>query len=487
MLIIPFFKIFSVFFISQFLGTITYTQNSTKNFLLSASFAIPLSFSVFGLIWLLFLLGGNLENIVAREMITKNSINIALFILIFLKIISYTVSKIKFKNFLLDLWLALLAGLLGVIFQIVAPKYFVGDSYFLINWSASGLDLINRGFPLIGISLSNFSLYLLNDFYLNAFHNLMSVCLVASVIITIFLFQNKNAVGLNHKNVLYYLFPATFIILIFTINGMFFRHSIYVNFNLLAGFYVFVATAIFFVNRKKLTLLPLVLIFIFLSSLATTRFEGVLLSIIILWWIALYSDENKKITLLILSTSVFNTSYLCLIFVNTESGSFVSPDLMKGLIFIVCLFPLISFILLKALSKKILIKLTAIFTITIFVFLTLLSPSHMLNNLFFVLINLNPLFWGLFSILMLVFFIRLVRMLVFDKLKDFSIFGLIFFNSLIIMFCLTFFRESLRFGMNDSFNRMLIQIAPTLLPFASLELSRLIKYYDRRKTNINHS
>ena len=181
MLLIPLIKIFSFFFLAQFLGTIIFSKKRVESFLLGASIAIPLSFSVFSLIWIIFLFAGNLDDVVLRKVITEKSIILTLLILNLLKTVSYFYSKINFRNFLLDFWVSFLAGSLGVVFQLISPKYFIADSYYLINWSASGIDLLDRGFPLIGISLANLSLFLMNDFYLNACHNFFSLSLISAM------------------------------------------------------------------------------------------------------------------------------------------------------------------------------------------------------------------------------------------------------------------------------------------------------------------
>ena len=89
-------------------------------------------------------------------------------------------------------------------------------------------------------------------------------------------------------------------------------------------------------------------------------------------------------------------------------------------------------------------------------------------NLLMITLNMNPVFWGASSVIAFLGLTSWCKSLLSRRLQgDVLFFGFVNFLAVLLVMLLSFFREPLRFGMNDSMNRILFQICPLSLLVAT--------------------
>ena len=465
-----FVKIFSLFAFLQLLGSNYNKGLNSQKILQNISLSIPITFAIYTILWIVCLGIYGLDDILIREKITKIAFITTLMILLILKLLMIYKNGIN-KSFLItNLSFSISIGFLAVILQILSPKYMVGDSYYLINWSSNGSDLIQKGFPLIGLSISNLSLLISNDLYLFTFHNIIGISIIATLFS--FLTQGKffdKIISKFDDSKLYYLF-VFFILFFYIFNGMFLRHFIYVNFHLFTALLIFSSLVIIYNSDEKNNLIDLIYLSFFLIAITFSRMEGVILSTIILW-VALMVNKNKKIDLLAIIICLINAIYLFSLREITNETSFVNDNLISILILIVIIFyptlKISNFFLKKTIFKT--INISAIIFLLI---LLILKPFHMLLNILIIGINLNPFFWGIMSFVTYFMIILITKNFFKKNIElEYLVFLYPFVFGLLSIIILSYFRSSLRLGMNDSANRMIMHIIPLSLPIILYHLS----------------
>ena len=445
--------------------------------------AMPISFAIFGLSWLSLLHINGVDDVLARDGFTHLALSIAGVILLMFKLSSYFLNGFNFKLFFMNIFSAITIGFIAIACQIVAPKYMVGDSFYLINWSASAADLIDRGYPLFGLALANLSLMISPDFYMNSFHNIIAFSLVvamASFCLSGRFFENLN-LSASHKTNIF--LSVGSVMMIFIFNGMFQRHVIYVNFHLFAACLFLFPLFIFYNSKNTFSTMASISIVLMLTAFSTVRMEAVLFALLLLWAFHIFGQKDKTITLSALLSCVMMSAYLLSLYTYANEESFVSSSLLSILIGLVILFFPIVKICSQFLDRKkqVVIVLSSLVLITIVMFV--LNPSHMTWNIFVMASNMNPVFWGGLGLMVLLCLLLFWCEIFSDKKEDYdvAIFGVVFITALILIFMLTFFRSPLRIGMNDSINRMIIHIIPVFLPFCIFHISHSKKLFSLAK------
>lgn len=448
-------------------------ENKHQNILFNLSIATPVSFSIYGVIWLFMLFLNGVDEVLLRESFTLYALILSGFGLLLLKIVSYYVCGFNYKASLLNIGAALFVGITAVIFQIIAPKYMLGDSFYLVNWLASASDLINRGFPLFGLAIANLSLIVSPDFYLNSFHNIMALCML--VALTSFFLSGQFYENLrSHAETKVGVYLSIFVVMaIFVYNGMVQRHIFYVNFHLYAACLILFPLIIFQQSNRSLNIQSILTITFLLGALAMVRMEGVLFALIIIWQIYTHSSKGRRIDLLLISSCLLMGYYLFCMQQYSSQNSFVSSILLISLIGICIGFIPITIITNHFLKRKSLLLLISTISILAIIVMLILKPVHMLWNMTMMAANMNPVFWGFLGLLVGLVGIFYIKDILSKKDNyEVSVFGHFFILALIMTLMLTFFRSPLRFGMNDSINRIMIQIIPAFLPVCVLYLSQ---------------
>lgn len=448
-------------------------QKKYQNIILNLSMAAPISFSIYGALWLFILFFNDVNDVLLRESITHYALILSGLCLLLLKIISYYICGFNYKASLLNIGAAFSVGIIAVIFQIVAPKYMIGDSVYLVNWLASASDLINRGFPLFGLAIANLSLVVSPDFYLNSFHNVVALCML--VALTSFFLSGqffKNLLSRAETRVAAYI--SIFVVMaIFVYNGMFQRHIFYVNFHLFAACLILFPLVIFQQSNRSLNIQSVLTITLLLGALAMVRMEGVLFALIIVWQIYIHSKKGRNIDLLLISSCLLMGYYLFCLQEYSTQNSFISSTLLISLIGICIGFIPITIIASHLLDNEKLLLLIFTSSILTIIVMLFMKPIHMMWNIILMATNMNPVFWGFLGILIGLVGIIYVRDILSNKDNcEVTVFGNFFILALILTFMLTFFRSPLRFGMNDSINRIMIQIIPAFLPVCVFYLTQ---------------
>ena len=157
----------------------------------------------------------------------------------------------------------------------------------------------------------------------------------------------------------------------------------------------------------------------------------------------------------------------------STQNSFISSTLLISLIGICIGFIPITIIASHLLDNEKLLLLIFTSSILIIIVMLFMKPIHMMWNIILMATNMNPVFWGFLGILIGLVGIIYVRDILSNKDNcEVTVFGNFFILALILTFMLTFFRSPLRFGMNDSINRIMIQIIPAFLPVCVFYLTQ---------------
>lgn len=469
-----FIKLFCLFSMAQYAGFFSLIpQKKCQNILFNLSMATPISFSLFGVVWLFILFSNGVDDVLLREGITSHALILSGVGLLALKVISYYTCGFDFKASLLNIGAAFAVGVMAVMFQIVAPKYMIGDSIYLVNWLASASDLIDRGFPLFGLAIANLSLVISSDFYLNSFHNVMAMCML--IALTSFFLSGQfyeNMIRRVEAKVGVY-FSIFIVMVVFVYNGMFQRHIVYVNFHLYAACLILFPLLIFQNSNRTLNIQCVLTITLLLSALAMVRMEGVLFALIVLWQIYTHSEKERGMNILLVSSCLLMGCYIFFLQQYTTQDSFVSSALFGALIIISFGFAPMAIISTSFLEKKMLLIIILASSILVIIAMLAAKPSQMLWNIMIMAANMNPVFWGFLGMLVAFTAIYYTRdTLAMKDDYEIDVFGQFFILALLMTLMLTFFRSPLRLGMNDSVNRIMIQIVPAFLPVCVFYVSQ---------------
>lgn len=466
--------------LAQFAGFYQlFPKNNFENILLNISMAVPTSFAIFGLTWISLLHINGVDNVLARDKFTLLALLIAGVILLMLKLSSYLLNGFNFKIFFMNVVAAIAIGFIATACQIVAPKYMLGDSFYLTNWSASGANLIDSGFPLFGLALANLSLLISPDFYLYSFHNIIAFSLVVAIIsfcLSGRFFDNLK-LSINQKANLF--LSITSVMMIFIFNGMFQRHAIYVNFHLYAACLFLFPLLIFYNSNNTFSVIAAISIVIMLTAFSSVRMEGVLFALLLLWTFNIFTQNDKTITFSNLFSCAMILANLISLYTYSNDESFVSSSLLLILIGLVILFFPIVKISSHFLDRRKQVIMVFGSSVLIIITMFVIKPHHMAWNVLVMAVNMNPVFWGGLGLTLLLCLFLFWGKIFSDKNEDYdvAIFGVIFINALMLIFMLTFFRSPLRIGMNDSINRMMVHIIPVFLPFCIFYISQSKKLF----------
>lgn len=441
--------------------------------------AIPAGVLLWGIIW-------SITSLIHFDYLfgfgsVTNQISLFIFLLaaISLSVLSVSALHVPVKELIhIGFW-SFTILLLSLIFLYNSYIILSGDSYVFINWAQDPLVTLQRGFPLILLSIANFSTLISADYYLFIIHPLISISLILLI----------GQVSLSLLNKYGQTFTADFfypILLLFlfivAMNPMMYMNMIYINGHILFTI-SYIALLALILLSKTITKKKIVFIAMLSLSITMLRMEGFLM-LIPLFALTLFGRDRALNFKLISSFMVCCILYLSYMIYHFWDSGFVNgvQYLMMILLTVFLILILTNRYISKKLKQHHFWMLSLLLAFALYALMVFIKPEQMLESLLVFIRNLaTPGSWGSLVIfpLFLLMGLMIDRLRRGFKIRDHDLLLFLFLISVLIILMLGFFRQPYRPGRFDSANRMFFHYIPFLIIWVTIELNRLHQLFQK--------
>lgn len=404
-----------------------------------------------------------------------NQIALVLFFLIFLFVFLKSVFYLRLERdeiIHIGLWSGTYI-ILSLLFLFNGYIVISGDSYVFINWAQDPLITLQRGFPLILVSIANLSTLISADYYLFILHPLITISLI--LLIGQLALSLIRKYGHSYKPEFFYLL-LLLLLFIFSMNPMMFMNMIYINGHVLFATSVTALIAILSVS-DRFDWRKIVMIVLLSLGITMLRMEGFLI-LLPLFALTLFGKERVQNLKIAGSAITCCTLYLLFLVVHFRDSGFVNGG--QYLVMILLAFILLILITNRFVAEKIGSKtlwiLALVSGVLLFIFMVLTRPDVMTESIYAYIRNLaTPGAWG--SVIVISAFLLTIAFIYRFKeglkIYDHDLFLVLFLLFAVMILMLGYFRNPFRLGRFDSANRMFFHYIPLLIIWISIEFNRI--------------
>lgn len=376
--------------------------------------------------------------------------------------------------------------ILSLYFLMDASVVLSGDSYTFVKWSQDPMVTLERGFPIVLLSIANLSTLISPDFYLFIIHPLTTLSLILLIGLSINTLFEKYEISLDNR-AKKLLIGVT--LLIFSMNPLVHLNMLYVNHHVLYSILILLLFMLMIII-EKIQIKHLVLIGFLGLSASLSRMEGFIFFLAIFGILCFRFKESKTSFQLLSAVLFFCIPYLLYLSISFWDGGFV-----KGQQFAIML--LLGIVVLMVVSldsfRKLIevqnISVVAVLMVSLLLLIMIVMEfQHMKESIIVFIRNaLTPGAWGALNISLLVivpylFFLRKNKVL---SNHPHDILLHLFIISIFLILMLAYFRSPFRLGRFDSANRMLFHFLPLIMIWVSLEIGKLMSLKKFFKQQVN--
>ena len=365
--------------------------------------------------------------------------------------------------------------ILSLYFLVDGSMVLSGDSYTFVKWSQDPMVTLERGFPIVLLSIANLSTLISPDFYLFIIHPLTTLSLVLLIGLSINSLFVQYEIKLDHR-IQKLLIAVT--LLIFSMNPLVHLNMLYVNHHVLYSILILLLFMLM-IMIEKIQIKHLVFIGFLALSASLSRMEGFIFFLAIFGTLCFRYKEPKTSFQLLSTVMIFCAPYLIYLSISFWDGGFVEGQQFATMF----LLGIVMSIVVGMSSFRKIIKVENISVLAVFlvslllVSLIVLEFQHMRESITVFIRNaLTPGAWGALNISL---FVLIPYLLYLRKNKILSnhphdLWFHLFIVCLFLILILGYFRSPFRIGRFDSANRMLFHFLPLITIWASLEIGRLL-------------
>jgi hypothetical protein len=270
-----------------------------------------------------------------------------------------------------------------------------------------------------------------------------------------------------------------FMLTVLITTPMFIIQTFFIHTNLPAASYMLLLVCIAWMYIKNPDDALLILLFVSMVGLSMCRSETFIYTIPVL--VLLLVSTRKINKALFLSSSIFLvlvSSWLVYLYFNIPTGTVI---LDKARIFALVCALIIFFLFITGLRNPLVSEkgrplISRLFLVPFFameLLMIILKPAHMLASNSSIINNLF--FWGDWGMAFWLWLIVLIMYLVFPQKEICFFLNKIVVSTMLMISCLSFFRNPYRLSWNDSANRLLTLVFPLILIMLAINIANFVK------------
>jgi len=437
--------------------------------------SVPLGLGVWSVLWIVLNIFMSLIGLEDNYYVSVAVFCILLSVSIYFFYISRGIFRNrKFKYTLIISPIILL--LITIFFHNLRTSIIFGDSYAFITWSYELKDLVSRGLPGFGLSVSNLSALFLPDYYNYSIHPIISLSLLLLIFDSIYNYRSLN----GKNNYIKFALSVLLVFLVLSANN-FIWQAFYVNQHNLTAIFILLLSIFLLEKKKEYSIGEKIYIVGLLTAITTIRMEGMLLSFGLILFFLYYETLNFSVRRSIVSAYLVISGFYVLFLSSVLWGNELFSAKKYGAVWILFfIFFLTENIIFRKYPKLMeFIKFAALgASFSFLLFLIIINYGHMTESIGnFASNTFNQILWGLTNYVLIILSLLVIAFRIKRKesIAESDALFYYFICCIILILVLSNFRPPYKPGWPDSGNRMLLHFLPLLPVWIGIELNRFFE------------